>query len=484
MKWIKKDFNDYLEDAQIYNESGIRNMNEIARQYKKAEIYYHIDLDGVTSAIAMKKYIQNYGIEVVSAHRIQYGDMEFAITKDNDDTLKVLVDFAHGKPMMRIHTDHHDKQIGVNKKEQSTSFAHSPSNAEYISSVLSPRDIFPPSDAKFISVIDSADFAKNGYTVNDVLQVMFSLDSNKDILSNKANMGFCVNKLLLAYKNKPEFLDRLVMQAEPSLISMYQNIKSIARDLDLDEDETIEKNRDKYIDDQKNKYAGEDINLISALKSGEQLKIGNIIVQYGGGYMVKTGSYDRYIVFKNNPDGDFLCIGWPMGLVQVSKNPFKKGINSLHFGEMVMKNILPKYESELRERKVSLAFLKKTYESTIEKKNIDGAVGFTFNDLLASFESKLIKGMKADNMDDRFTKMILDISRRNYKDLSPKQIEMLTRVNISLWDVIISSSGGHKDITNISGLNFYGQGYVEKLLKPIMKDIVEYMVSQNVKLEG
>ena len=59
MKWIKKDFNDYLEDAQIYNESGIRNMNEIARQYKKAEIYYHIDLDGVTSAIAMKKYIQN-----------------------------------------------------------------------------------------------------------------------------------------------------------------------------------------------------------------------------------------------------------------------------------------------------------------------------------------------------------------------------------------------------------------------------------------
>ena len=34
------------------------------------------------------------------------------------------------------------------------------------------------------------------------------------------------------------------MQAEPSLISMYQNIKSIARDLDLDEDETIEKKLD------------------------------------------------------------------------------------------------------------------------------------------------------------------------------------------------------------------------------------------------
>ena len=47
----------------------------------------------------------------------------------------------------------------------------------------------------------------------------------------------------------------------------------------------------------------------------------NIIVQYGGGSMMKPGSYDRYTPFKNNPDADFLVIAWPMGLVQASCNP-------------------------------------------------------------------------------------------------------------------------------------------------------------------
>ena len=34
----------------------------------------------------------------------------------------------------------------------------------------------------------------------------------------------------------------------------------------------------------------------------------NIIVQYGGGSMMKPGSYDRYTPFKNNPEADFLVI--------------------------------------------------------------------------------------------------------------------------------------------------------------------------------
>jgi hypothetical protein len=49
-----------------------------------------------------------------------------------------------------------------------------------------------------------------------------------------------------------------------------------------------------------------------------------IVTQYGGGSMIKPGSYDRYVVFKNNPEADFNCIAWPMGLLQVSCNPFKE----------------------------------------------------------------------------------------------------------------------------------------------------------------
>jgi hypothetical protein len=72
-------------------------------------------LDGVTTAIGMKNYLENNGIKVVDAEVIQYGDKEFSIKKPDasGDIMPVLVDFAHGKPMFVIHTDHLDSQAGV-----------------------------------------------------------------------------------------------------------------------------------------------------------------------------------------------------------------------------------------------------------------------------------------------------------------------------------------------------------------------------------
>jgi single-stranded DNA-specific DHH superfamily exonuclease len=50
---------------RLIKESGIRDINKIAKRYKKAKIYFHQDLDGVTTAIAMKNYLEQNGIEVV-----------------------------------------------------------------------------------------------------------------------------------------------------------------------------------------------------------------------------------------------------------------------------------------------------------------------------------------------------------------------------------------------------------------------------------
>ena len=41
---------------KIISEGGIRNIGELSDRYKKAKIYFNQDIDGVTSAIAMKKY--------------------------------------------------------------------------------------------------------------------------------------------------------------------------------------------------------------------------------------------------------------------------------------------------------------------------------------------------------------------------------------------------------------------------------------------
>ena len=40
---------------KIIKESGIRDIKRLAKRYPKAKIYFHQDLDGVTTAIAMKE---------------------------------------------------------------------------------------------------------------------------------------------------------------------------------------------------------------------------------------------------------------------------------------------------------------------------------------------------------------------------------------------------------------------------------------------
>jgi hypothetical protein len=154
----------------LLKETGLRDINNLAKRYSKSEIYFHQDLDGVTTAIAMKKYLEDNGIDVVGAHIIQYGDKEFAVKKNDaqGDVMPVLVDFAHGKPMFVIHTDHHDKQVGV-EKNTSTQFRGARSNVETISQVVSPKDLFPSSDILLINTVDSADYAKYNITPDEVV---------------------------------------------------------------------------------------------------------------------------------------------------------------------------------------------------------------------------------------------------------------------------------------------------------------------------
>jgi len=461
---------EFIEDT-LLNESGIRNITDLSKQYKTAEIYFHKDLDGVTSAIGMKQYLKSYGIKVVDAHPLNYGNEEYAIPKPKNKTLAVMVDFAHGKPVMHIHTDHHDKQAGVDTSKTSTSFVHSPSNAAYISQILSPKDLFPPQDAKIISTVDSADFASQNITPDDVMRAAFIVDPNLKVDKNRRAMGLVVNTLTLAYKNKPGFLTKLVLQANPSLLSMYNIIKKLAKEEGYKTPESVGAGKQEYVTKQSQNFVEGGVKVISKLKNGQYTRVGNTIMQYGGGYMVK--GYDRYTPFKNNPWAEYLSIAWPMGLIQISKNPFIKGSNPHHLGDIAMKKILPKFKSKLN-KEITLEYIKKTFERDIKDNN---AMGFQFNDFIGLFEGQ-IKGLAGS---DGWQDLIQNITNKPYSKLSFKQKDILKKVSINLWDLIIAQSGGHKDITNMSGFNFYGKGYVD-LMKEIMVVIGKEM--SNKKLES
>jgi len=421
--------------SRLLNETGIRDISALRKRYPKAEIYFHQDLDGVTTAIAMKKYLEDNGIDVVDAHVIQYGDKEFSVKKNDatGDTMPVLVDFAHGKPMFVIHTDHHDRQVGV-EKGTSKQFRGARSNVETISQVVSPKDLFPSPDILLINIVDSADFAKHDITPDEVVNYLYNYDKDKSLQKNKMMLGFVANKLLLAFKNKPGFLEELVMDSEPSIMSILNNIKSWMNRTNAAKPEQLQKNAEEYKTKMKDFPKVED----------------NIIFQYGGGSMFKPGSYDRYTPFRNNPEADFLIMAWPMGLVQASCNPFKKDreLKGINLGE-IAQEVIGRWESQLKQKNVPLSTIKWVSETSVGPES----VGFTFKDFEALYGGKF---MVVDGGEKALDK-VREMMEKPFDDLTENEVEMMDKININAWDLIQANSGGHKCITNISGLNYLGR---------------------------
>jgi hypothetical protein len=453
-------------------ESGIRNIKEFAKQYKEADLYFHMDLDGVMSAIGMKKYLLNYGIEVKGFHVVQYGDKEWSAAKPKENRLAVLVDFANGKAVMHIHTDHHDGQIGV-KKQTSTNFKHAMSNAGTISQEISPKELFPPEDIKLINIVDSADFSKNNITVEDVLRAAYNFDKKIGVEKNRTYMGLVVNKMLLAYKNKQGFLETVVKECQPSLVNMFTVIRKIATDNKYGI-ENIIKNSENYINSQsKDKKMVEisDYEDIRSLRSGQYVLMGNILIQYDGGNLFK-GGYDRYTPFKNVPEAEYLIMGWSMGLIQVSKNPFKKGSNKFNLGE-IAENILKRYKNKLSDIFITFGQIKAEYEKSIKSHD---AFGFLVDDFFATF-GKNIKVSKwgKDNKD-----IVNNIGNKKYKELTGEEKGILSNYAVTLYDIVLAQSGGHKDITNLSNLNFAYEN-TDKFIRKLMIDFAKEL--KDAKLE-
>ena len=273
--------------------------------------------------------------------------------------------------------------------------------------------------------------------VKEVVKVNFHTNK-KDLQKNKIAMGLVANKLLLAFKNKPGFLEELVMKSTPSLMNILQNIKKIMIDKGYVNVEQLQKNKEEYV---------------NQMKSHSNVKVtDNIIVQYGGGKMTSPGSYDRYTPFKNNPEADFIVIAWPLGLVQASCNPFKKEreLKGVNLGE-IAQEVLSKWEGQLKQKEIPLSTIKWISESS--KDFGEMSVGFTFKDFAALYGNKY---KSLNNGKEELTK-IGEIMIKPFSVLSEEEKEILDNITINAWDLIQANSGGHKCITNISGLNFMGR---------------------------
>ena len=111
---------------------------------------------------------------------------------------------------------------------------------------------------------------------------------------------------------------------------------------------------------------------------------------------------------------------------------------------------MPKFKSKLESIIITLGDVKRTFERGIDVEKAYLSVGFCMADFVALFDKKI----KDKNIKQRLKDIINDISNKPFSKLSRKQKDLLNLISIPAWDLIMASSGGHKAITNISGLSF------------------------------
>lgn len=479
----------------IKEESGIRDITKIIQDHKDTgsvnfEIWFHQDLDGVSSALCMKKYLEDYGLKLIDAHIIQYGGLEYCVKNKRPGSMAVLVDFAHFRTLFSLATDHHSGQTGVTSG--SSHAKPSRSNAETISGEISNSDIFTSTDVKLIQTVDSADFLKYGITPDDVETSIFKINKGISGEKNRILMGFVVNRLLLVYKNKritvdsldgrrnhvnKNLLECMVLDCNPSLISMFTNIQNYMKNaVSLEWDSKTRSNQTP-----KKLTTPEEINrnlekYIKSRKDDESVEYDNeykIIRQYGIGSVFAPGSYDRYVPFKNNPEAEFICTIFPMGLIQASCNPFKeKRLKDIDLAQ-ITKEVLSKYKYQLSNINIPIYMIKRISESDVEgmKKKYGSdytGIGFSFADLVTFYDkdivflpnlkqgdSKTRKNLNLTGKEDiEIINSIKKCMSKPFDKWSNDEKKEMENFKVPILRIIEASSGGHPSITNIQGLNY------------------------------
>jgi hypothetical protein len=222
--------------------------------------------------------------------------------------------------------------------------------------------------------------------------------------------------------------------------------------------EEINDNLQKYITSRK---SSSDVNFDPEYK---------IVTQYGIGSVFRPGAYDRYVVFKNNPEAEFVCTIFPMGLIQVSCNPFKeKRLKMIDLGK-ITKEVLTKYKYQLSNINIPISEVKRISESEIEnmrkKYGPDyQGVGFTYEDLKIFYDKDIVflgpdnkTRLNLDLNNPGKYKSIVDNIKRcmqiPYENWSNEDKKEMEKYKIPVLRIIDQMSGGHPSITNIQGLNY------------------------------
>jgi hypothetical protein len=132
---------------------------------KSVVIYFHDDLDGIFSAIAIRNYLKNKGFTIVGYGVVNYIDGWKEIEIHNE-YINVAVDFAETHPDMDVYIDHHGEAFG----SDNTDFAIKTRTSSAYEGILQQLGIAQHGIALDpIDMIDSAKYPEYGLSFRDTM---------------------------------------------------------------------------------------------------------------------------------------------------------------------------------------------------------------------------------------------------------------------------------------------------------------------------
>lgn len=166
---------------------------------KKVALYTHDDLDGIFSAIQVKKYLIDSDFEIVKYGILNYSD-GWKYTSLNPELINVVVDFANMPGderdyMIDFYLDHH----GVFTDEQIKKYMKSPVQKKKTSSAYEAicQSLGVPQDDLTISVIDMIDAAKyRDYKVDWSRLLSFDLSEIKKTKNKRLEFAAAFNQFI------------------------------------------------------------------------------------------------------------------------------------------------------------------------------------------------------------------------------------------------------------------------------------------------
>lgn len=215
-------YNGFLKKYKLFESAPIIPNDEKywikkGKSGKKVALYFHDDLDGIYSAIAMKGYLEKNGFDIVKYGIVNYQE-GWNNTELDPNLINIALDYAENVKGIDVYIDHHGEFKDNENKELKAIKTKTSSAYEGIMDQLGL-----PVDSTVLNVIDMIDSAKYDEYNIDVKKILtFDIKDFK----NKYEFAAVFNQLLKRsdYKTFIEVVANC-KDINPSIYNIYRLFK-------------------------------------------------------------------------------------------------------------------------------------------------------------------------------------------------------------------------------------------------------------------